>query len=167
MSTEAIETSHSRCVRIAAVLSRRELLARSGMGLAALALAAVAVDGAAARRRPTLRRSIRWRPAARTFAGKAKRVIHFFANGGPSQVDTFDPKPALAKYAGRELPSGNLPTERKTGAAFPSPFKFQKYGQSGIEVSELFPHVGRAHRRHRRRSARWWPTFRTTSRRCC
>ncbi|MDQ2731426.1 MAG: DUF1501 domain-containing protein, partial [Armatimonadota bacterium] len=56
-------------------------------------------------------------------------------------VDTFDPKPSLAKYAGKLLPSANLPTERKTGAAFPSPFKFQKYGQSGIEVSELFPHV--------------------------
>ncbi len=72
----------------------------------------------------------------------AKRVIHLFFNGGASHVDTFDPKPALAKYAGKELPTPNLPTERKTGAAFPSPFKFQKYGQSGIEVSEIFPHVG-------------------------
>ena len=62
-------------------------------------------------------------------------------NGGPSHVDTFDPKPMLAKYAGKPLPRDNLRTERKTGAAFPSPFKFQKYGQSGIEVSELFPHV--------------------------
>ena len=71
------------------------------------------------------------------FPGKAKRVIHFFLNGGPSHVDTFDPKPALAKYAGQPLPE-TLTTERKTGAAFPSPFKFKKYGQSGIEVSELF-----------------------------
>jgi hypothetical protein len=63
-------------------------------------------------------------------------------NGGPSHVDTFDPKPALAKYAGQRLPTGNLRTERKTGAAFPSPFKFQKYGQSGIEVSEIFSNVG-------------------------
>jgi hypothetical protein len=62
-------------------------------------------------------------------------------NGGPSHVDTFDPKPALTRYAGRELPRPNLRTERRTGAAFPSPFKFKKYGQSGIEVSELFPHV--------------------------
>ena len=64
-----------------------------------------------------------------------------FLNGGPSHVDTFDPKPALAKYAGKDLPMENLRTERKTGAAFPSPFKFQKYGQSGIEVSELFQHT--------------------------
>jgi hypothetical protein len=71
------------------------------------------------------------------FAPKAKRVIHFFLNGGPSHVDTFDPKPALAKYAGKPVPSHRI-TERKTGAAFPSPFKFRRYGQSGIEVSELF-----------------------------
>ena len=68
---------------------------------------------------------------------KAKRVIHLFMNGGPSHVDTFDPKPALAKYHGKELPM-HLATERKTGAAFQSPFAFKKYGKSGIEVSELF-----------------------------
>ena len=72
------------------------------------------------------------------FAAKASRVVHLFMNGGPSQVDTFDPKPALDKYHGQPLPAGNLRTERKTGAAMRSPFKFQKYGQSGIEVSELF-----------------------------
>jgi len=80
-------------------------------------------------------------PKAPQFRARAKRVIHIFLNGGPSHVDTFDPKPALEKYANQPLPAGNLPTERKTGAAFPSPFKFQKYGQSGIEVSELFPRV--------------------------
>ena len=72
------------------------------------------------------------------FAAKAKHVIHLFMNGGPSHLDTFDPKPMLAKYAGKPLPTTNLRTERKTGAAFPSPFKFKKHGQSGIEVSELF-----------------------------
>jgi len=81
-------------------------------------------------------------PRGPHFPAKAKRVIHLFMNGGPSHVDTFDPKPALAKYAGQRLPSGNLRTERKTGAAYPSPFKFHKYGQSGIEVSEIFSHVG-------------------------
>ena len=72
------------------------------------------------------------------FAPKVKRVIHFFLNGGPSHVDTFDPKPALKKYAGQPLPGDYLRTERKTGAAFPSPFAFSKYGQSGLEISELF-----------------------------
>ncbi len=71
---------------------------------------------------------------------KAKRVIHIFMNGGPSQVDTFDPKPALARYGGQQLPI-HLRTERQTGAAFPSPFAFHKHGQSGIEVSEIFPRV--------------------------
>jgi hypothetical protein len=80
-------------------------------------------------------------PRSPQFPGKAKRVIHIFANGGPSHVDTFDPKPALARLHGKPLPMDNLKTERPTGAAFQSPFKFQKYGQSGIEVSELFPHV--------------------------
>jgi hypothetical protein len=80
-------------------------------------------------------------PRAPHFAAKAKRVIHIFANGGPSHVDTFDPKPALARLHGKPLPMDNLPTERRTGAAFQSPFQFKKYGQSGIEVSELFPHV--------------------------
>jgi len=77
------------------------------------------------------------RPSHLHFPGRAKRVIHFFLNGGPSHVDTFDPKPALHKYAGQPLPE-TLTTERKTGAAFPSPFKYRKYGQSGIEVSDLF-----------------------------
>src|SRR5690606_37069912 len=71
------------------------------------------------------------------FAPRAKRVIHFFLNGGPSHVDTFDPKPALAKYEGRTV-GENLPTERKTGAPLPSPFAFRRYGESAIEVSELF-----------------------------
>jgi hypothetical protein len=77
------------------------------------------------------------------FAPRAKRVVHFFLNGGPSHVDTFDPKPLLDKYAGKALPMENPRTERKTGAALPSPFKFQRYGQSGIEVSELFAKTAR------------------------
>lgn len=79
-------------------------------------------------------------PKGSHFPGRAKRVIHIFANGGASHVDTFDPKPSLDKWHGKEIPL-QLKTERKTGAAFKSPFKFRKYGQSGIEVSDLFPHV--------------------------
>ncbi|MDB4378060.1 DUF1501 domain-containing protein, partial [Akkermansiaceae bacterium] len=73
--------------------------------------------------------------------GKAKAVIHLFMNGGPSQVDTFDPKPELDKYDGKKIPL-DLSTERPTGAAMKSPFAFKKYGESGLEVSELFPRVG-------------------------
>jgi hypothetical protein len=73
---------------------------------------------------------------------RAKRVIFLFMNGGLSQVDSFDPKPALAKYDGQPLPGDSVKTERKTGALMQSPFQFKKYGQCGMEVSELFPHVG-------------------------
>jgi hypothetical protein len=122
-------------------LTRRDFLRRCGMGMGAIGLAGLFsnLGGVTAAKAevsvfPLL-------PKSPQFAGKAKRVIHIFANGGPSHVDTFDPKPALDRYAGKLLPMENLPTERKTGAAFPSPFKFKKYGQSGIEVSDLFPHV--------------------------
>jgi hypothetical protein len=77
-------------------------------------------------------------PRAPHFPARAKHVIHIYLNGGPSQVDTFDPKPLLKKYEGKMIPQGNLSTERKTGTALPSAFRFQKYGQSGIEVSEIF-----------------------------
>ena len=123
-------------------LSRRELLCRSGMGFGALALQhllgdAVRADATSASGvNPLL-------PKLPHFAAKAKRVIHIFANGGPSHVDTFDPKPSILKYAGQPLPGETPRTERKTGALYPSPFKFQKYGQSGLEVSELFENVAK------------------------
>ncbi len=82
-------------------------------------------------------------PKAPHFRPRAKRIIHLFMNGGPSHVDTFDPKPMLQKHAGKMLPMPNLPTERKTGAAFGSPYSFSKYGQSGLPVSEIFPHTAR------------------------
>jgi hypothetical protein len=72
------------------------------------------------------------------FPGKAKRVVHLFMNGGPSHVDTFDPKPLLAKYHGKPLKTPSLRTERKTAGALRSPFSFARHGKSGIEVSELF-----------------------------
>ncbi|MBI4660664.1 MAG: DUF1501 domain-containing protein [Verrucomicrobia bacterium] len=77
-------------------------------------------------------------PKSPHFPARAKHVIHIYLNGGPSQVDTFDPKPILEQYAGKTIPTGNLTTERPTGSALPSPFTFRKYGKSGIEVSELF-----------------------------
>ena len=118
-------------------LNRRDLLQRSGMGLGALGLAGLLGDTGALAAAPSPAAAGPLAPKAPHFPAKAKRVIHFFLNGGPSHVDTFDPKPALAKYAGKPLPE-TLRTERKTGGALPSPFKFQKYGKSGIEVSEIF-----------------------------
>ncbi|MCW5554033.1 MAG: DUF1501 domain-containing protein [Verrucomicrobiae bacterium] len=124
-------------------LTRRDFLCRCGMGLGLLGLAnllgpeilgsALAADG--------VNGNSPLAPRAPHFPAKAKRVIHIFANGGPSHLDTFDPKPELTRLHGQPLPMDNLKTERKTGAAWKSPFTFQKYGQSGIEVSELFPHV--------------------------
>ncbi|GMU20800.1 MAG: hypothetical protein AMXMBFR13_08960 [Phycisphaerae bacterium] len=125
-------------------LTRRELLTRCGMGLGALGLGSLmstnGLSASAAEASSSYTSPLA--PRAPHFPAKAKHVIHLFMNGGPSHVDTFDPKPALAKYAGKPLPMDNLKTERKTGAALPSPFKFRKYGQAGIEVSDLFPHVG-------------------------
>ena len=110
-------------------LGRRAFLARTGLGLGSLALAPLSAA-------PASRSPLAARPPH--FAAKARRVVHFFLNGGPSHVDTFDPKPMLAQHAGQVLPGDYLRTERKTGAAFPSPFPFKRYGQSGLEISEIF-----------------------------
>jgi hypothetical protein len=119
-------------------LTRRQLLKRSGMGFGMLGLAGV-LDSAGllvprAQAAPVNPLASR----APHFPAKARRVVHLFMNGGPSQVDTFDPKPMLDAYHGRPLPSTNLRTERKTGAAMRSPFAFRRFGQSGLEISELF-----------------------------
>jgi hypothetical protein len=121
-------------------LSRREMLARCGTGIGTIALAGVMADAHGA---PPVAHAPGspidpLAPKPPHFPARAKHVVHLFMNGGPSQVDTFDPKPALTKYHGKPIPTGNLRTERKTGAAMGSPYKFKKYGQSGIEVSEIF-----------------------------
>src|SRR6476619_5979836 len=123
-------------------VTRREMLTRCGVGMGLIGLTQVLGDSGFLTARARAADGVNpLAPKPPHFPAKAKRVIHIFANGGPSQVDTFDPKPLLAKYAGKPLPRANLRTERRTGAAFPSPFKFQRHGESGIEVSELFPHV--------------------------
>jgi hypothetical protein len=121
-------------------LTRRDFLSRCGMGFGALGLATLPGLEARAVTGDGVRLDSPLAPKLPHFAAKAKRVIHIFANGGASQVDTFDPKPELTKYHGKPLPV-QLKTERNTGTAFGSPFKFQKFGRSGIEVSELFPRV--------------------------
>ncbi len=118
-------------------LTRRDFLRRSGMGFGALSLASLlgpelfgstAQAVAAASSSPLA-------PKQPHFVAKAKHVIHIFAEGAPSHVDTWDPKPALEKWAGKQLPG-------LRGKAFPSPFEFTKRGKAGIEVSEVFPKLG-------------------------
>jgi hypothetical protein len=110
-------------------LTRRQFLNRTGLGLGALSLASLLdphdLLGAAA---PTVGTSP-LAPRLPHFSGKAKAIIHVFAQGAPSHVDTWDPKPALTKANNKSIDGG---------VAMGSPFKFSKYGQSGLEVSELF-----------------------------
>jgi hypothetical protein len=115
-------------------MTRREILGAMGAGFGMVGLRGLAGAeiGASEMSDPLS-------PKAPHFPARAKRVIYLFLNGGPSQVDTFDPKPKLTQYHGKTLPMANLKSERKTGAALGSPFTFKKYGQSGIEISEIFP----------------------------
>ncbi len=117
-------------------LSRRDMLGRMGTGLGLVGLAGLLRDeGALASAEPA---GSPLGARAPHVPAQVKHVIHVYLNGGPSQIDTFDPKPLLAKYDGQPLPAGNPTTERQTGAALASPFRFQRYGESGIEISELF-----------------------------
>lgn len=116
--------------------SRRALLRSSSIGFGSLALASLfsgetdAASSPLAVRRPN-------------FAPRAKRVIFLFMHGGPSQVDTFDYKPELQKYDGKPFAYAKPRiASSKTGNLLASPFRFQQYGESGIHVSEIFPHVG-------------------------
>jgi hypothetical protein len=126
-----------------AFVTRRDFLCKCGVGMGALSLAALFGETSILLPSAQAAESINpLLPKSPHFPGKAKRVVHFFLNGGPSHVDSFDPKPALEKYKGQPLPGEYIKTERKTGAAFPSPFKFRKCGQSGLEISDLFPQIG-------------------------
>lgn len=123
-------------------LTRRQLLQQATIGIGSMGLASImSSEGLlAATGQVSGYATSPLAPKQPHFPAKAKHLIHLFMNGGPSQVDTFDPKPELTRLHGQELPK-MLKTERKTGAAFKSPFAFNKYGQSGLEVSEMFPHV--------------------------
>jgi len=113
-------------------LTRREALCRIGNGFGMLAFAGMVSRSLA---RAAERRAL-------DHPAKARHVIFLYMNGGLSQVDSFDPKPMLDKYHGQPLPGGAIATERKTGTLMRSPFQFKRYGQCGMDVSELFPHVG-------------------------
>ncbi len=108
-------------------LTRRQFLERVGFGFGALSLGGIlpGADLSAATGGPSS-----LLPRTPHFPGKARAVIHIFAQGAPSQVDTWDPKPALARFDGKSLPGG--------GVAMRSPFAFARHGKSGVEVSDLF-----------------------------
>jgi hypothetical protein len=113
-------------------ISRREMLTRCGAGFGSLGLAAL-LNGES-RGAEAVRSANPLAPKAPHFAAKAKRVIYLFMNGGPSHVDTFDPKPKLVEQEGKPGPGGKY---------MPTPFKFAKHGESGLEVSEIYPHLAK------------------------
>src|SRR5258706_12997029 len=118
-------------------MTRRQLLRSAGNGFGMLGLATLLADQSQAAGAMEMR--------ATHFPAKAKHVIFLFLNGGPSHVDTFDPKPSLTKYNGQLMPGGDKNGGDKKGEPkklMASPFAFKKCGNSGVEVSDLFPHVG-------------------------
>ncbi len=122
-------------------ISRRALLKDAACGFGYLAFAGLAAQAAAAERNPLAAK-------APHHAARARRVIFMFMHGGPSQVDTFDYKPTLAKYSGEPAPfvnasTGGGPRKQKTPLLRKTPWKFAQHGQSGRWVSELFPHLAR------------------------
>jgi len=128
---------------IDAPLSRREMLSKCANGFGAVALAALlndpaygAVTAGAGRDKDPLA------PRPGHMKAKAKSVIFLFMDGGPSQVDTFDPKPRLIKEHGQPIKMKVPATQfDNVGNVLKSPWEFKQYGQSGIPVSGLFPHV--------------------------
>jgi hypothetical protein len=133
---------------------RREFLFRSGGGISGLALAYLLgrdrLLSAAAPADPCAAAAAGVNPYAPKpshFKPRATAVISLFMGGGWSQVDTFDPKPALTKYAGEPIDGrvrGDVIVRQGfPGPLMPSPFAFRRHGQSGIEVADIFPHIGR------------------------
>src|SRR6059036_281238 len=122
-------------------VTRREALCRVGSGFGMMAFASL-VGQSLAKAVPLAAADGTTGVAKLDHPQKIKRVIFLFMNGGCSSIDSFDPKPALEKFDGQPLPGGSIKTERRTGELMKSPFKFKKYGQSGMDVSELWPHLG-------------------------
>ena len=127
-------------------ISRREMLMQASNGFGAVALSALLADGTLGATKVAGENRGLLAPKTPHFKAKAKSVIFLYMDGGPSQVDTFDPKPALEKYHGRdphEVLGRVEPTQfNSIGKVLKSPWKFKKYGKSGLSVSDLFPHVG-------------------------
>src|SRR6476620_8957863 len=120
------------------LLTRRQMLRQMGTGLGRLGFAALLKDAGLLVPEANAMAANPLAAKPPPFPARAKRIIHIYLNGGPSHVDTFDPKPALVTWAGKTIPTGNLTTERPLGTVLPSPFKFNRYGKSGLEISEIF-----------------------------
>ncbi|EEF62706.1 DUF1501 domain-containing protein [Pedosphaera parvula] len=118
------------------IFTRRQFLNRLGMGFGALSLTSLVGMGILSPPDAIADSFSPYSPKSPPFPPKAKRVIHIFASGAPSHLDTWDPKPALQKLDEKPMP------DDKNGTVFASPFKFKKMGQSGTEVSEVFPLLG-------------------------
>src|SRR5579862_4173125 len=122
-------------------MNRRQALLRCANGFGAVALASL-LDRDLFGRGPQSRPTKPLAPRPPHFPAKARSVIFLYMDGGPSQVDTFDPKPRLAREHGQPMPGRVEPTQfNNIGLIMQSPWRFHRYGQSGIEVSDLFPHV--------------------------
>jgi len=124
---------------LATPLSRRSLLARLGGGFGSLGLAA-ALQEAGVLSSQGAAVPLSGPGTMPHFAPRAKRLLFLFMNGGPSHVDTFDPKPLLAKHVG-EVPKEQAERKQTTSGFMPSPFTFRRHGRSGMEISELFPRL--------------------------
>jgi hypothetical protein len=120
-------------------VTRREALCSMGSGFGMMAFASLVSRSLA---RAGVTSELSGGAATLAYPQRVKRVIFLFMNGGCSHLDSFDPKPMLEKYDGQPLPGGTVKTERRTGELMKSPFKFKKYGQCGMDVSELWPHLG-------------------------
>src|SRR5436309_441771 len=121
---------------------RREMLRRFANGFGLVGLAGVLAREARSAPEAAADAASPLAVRAPHFPARAKRVIFLFMSGGPSHTDLFDPKPAVAKHAGKPLPFEQPKLVRtRTGNLLPSPWKFKKHGQCGTEVSELLPHT--------------------------
>jgi hypothetical protein len=130
---------HARC-------SRRQVLTRCSSGFGMLALAGLMAEEARAKspENDGAAASDPSAPKRPHFQPRAKNVIFCFMSGGVSHVDSFDPKPRLAAEAGQPMPMPVARTQfNNNGKIMASPWAFKQYGQSGLPVSDLFPHVGK------------------------
>src|SRR5437870_4290600 len=126
------------------LLSRRQILTRIGGGFGALALSTVFADAGLLAQPAAQGSTNPLAPKSPHFPARAKRLIFLFMNGGPSHVDTFDPKPTLARYAGQPLPANvrGDTGRRNAGTLMPSPFGIRQFGRSGIAATDIYPEIG-------------------------